>query len=125
MSPDRGSGLGRVATAVVGEAASGEAVESVAGARGFRAGPAVGAGFAGRPDGAGVVAFRLVAAPAGPADAAGFAGLAPGAVALAGDDPTEVVRARGTFGFGLLAGWSVVVLSSGSGGAVRSAMRLA
>jgi hypothetical protein len=116
-----------VVTAVVGEPASGVAVARGAGATGFRPGPAVGTGFACRPVGAGVVAFRLVAALAGLADPALFAEPAAGALVLAADGPTAVVRARVTFGFAAAAGWSlvVVVVSSGSGDAVRSAMRLA
>jgi hypothetical protein len=67
--------------------------------------------------------FGVVAAGFG-ADAFGAA--VDDAVEPVPDDPTAVVRARVTFGFGLTAGWSgVVEVGVGSGGVVGSAMRLA
>lgn len=67
------------------------------------------------------------AAVAGLLEPAGFAELAVAdGFALPAGEPTAVVRARVTFGFGLAAAWPEVAgLAVGSGGVVGSAMRLA
>jgi hypothetical protein len=146
-SAARRSGVGRVVRALVGDAVTGDEglagfAFAAAGDAGFAVAAAgdatlaVGAAVTGFAEaGALVVGFavaglavagRLTAAT-GFVEPAGLAGLAVGeAFALAAGDPTAVVRARATFGFGLVAAWSgVVELAVGSGRVVWSAMLLA